>query len=554
MSHAAERAQIAADVEAYLHAHEHKELLRFVAVGSVDDGKSTLIGRLLHDAHAVYEDQLSAVQRASESRGATRGEGSAATLDFSLFTDGLKAEREQGITIDVAYRYFSTSRRKFIIADTPGHVQYTRNMATGASTADVAVILVDARLGVLAQSRRHAFLASLLGIPNLLVCVNKMDLRGFDLEVFAAIRDEMTGFARRLGFASVTAIPISALRGDNVVERSARTPWWEGPTVLGFLETVPLPGTTPDAPLRFPVQYVVRPSLDYRGFAGQIAVGTVRPGDEVLALPSRRRTRVAAIDTLEGPLAEAFAPMSVTLRLEDEIDLSRGDMLVAVESAPVVADRIDAHLVWLSERPLARDRTYLLKHTTRLVRAEVEVVSHVVDPTDLAERPAETLALNEVGRVLVRVHGPLYFDPYAQSRSTGAFVLIDSLEGHTVAAGMIRGSAVGAARSARSQVGQAERVARFGQRGALVVVSDPDREVAERRAFFIERVLFDAGSLTAVVEEGVAAAVARAGLVALTATVGPARVEVDGGTVEIGADDEATGQAVRRRLELPTSA
>ncbi len=556
MSHAAERAQIAADVEAYLHAHEHKELLRFVAVGSVDDGKSTLIGRLLHDAHAVYEDQLSAVQRASESRGATRGEGSAATLDFSLFTDGLKAEREQGITIDVAYRYFSTARRKFIIADTPGHVQYTRNMATGASTADVAVILVDARLGVLAQSRRHAFLASLLGIPNLLVCVNKMDLRGFDLEVFAAIRDEMTGFARRLGFASVTAIPISALRGDNVVERSARTPWWEGPTVLGFLETVPLPGTTPDAPLRFPVQYVVRPSLDYRGFAGQIAVGTVRPGDEVLALPSRRRTRVSAIDTLEGPLAEAFAPMSVTLRLEDEIDLSRGDMLVAVAAPPVVADRIDAHLVWLSERPLARDRTYLLKHTTRLVRAEVEVVSHVVDPSDLAERPAETLALNEVGRVLVRVHGPLYFDPYAQSRSTGAFVLIDSLEGHTVAAGMIRGAAVGAARSARSQVGQAERLARFGQRGALVVVSDPDREVAERRAFTLERVLFDAGSLTAVVEEGAAAAVARAGLVALTATEGlPARVEVDGVAVELGVDDEATGEAVRRRLEsLSTSA
>ncbi len=557
MSHAAERARIAADVEAYLHAHEHKELLRFVAVGSVDDGKSTLIGRLLHDAHAVYEDQLSAVQRASESRGATRGDGSAATLDFSLFTDGLAAEREQGITIDVAYRYFSTARRKFIIADTPGHVQYTRNMATGASTADVAVILVDARLGVLAQSRRHAFLASLLGIPHLLVCVNKMDLRGFELGVFAAIRDEMTELARRLGFSSVTAIPISALRGDNVVDRSARTPWWDGPTVLGFLETVALPSTTPEAPLRFPVQYVVRPSLDYRGFAGQLARGTVRPGDEVLALPSGRRTRIAAIDTLEGSLEEAFAPMSVTLRLEDEIDLSRGDMLVAIDAPPEVADRLDAHLVWLSERPLARDRTYLLKHTTRLVRAEIEAVAHVVDPGDLSERPAETLVLNDVGRVVVRLHAPLYCDPYLESRSTGAFVLVDSLEGHTVAAGMIRGStseAKGTVRERRSQVGRAERLARFGQRGATVVVSEPDRQAAARRAFTIERVLFDAGSLTAVVDPSAVVAVAQAGLVAVTVVEGPPRVEVDGVPVDAEEDDEATGHAVRRRLEaLATS-
>ncbi|HEY2732737.1 MAG TPA: GTP-binding protein, partial [Polyangiales bacterium] len=345
------------DIEGYLAKHEQKSLLRFVIVGSVDDGKSTLIGRLLYDTNMVYEDQLAAAQKASNMQ-----DGS---LDLSLLTDGLAAEREQGITIDVAYRYFNTDKRKFIVADTPGHVQYTRNMVTGASTADVGIILVDARLGVLEQSRRHAYLASLLGIPHLLVAVNKMDLKGFARDVYDAIRAEFTDFTKGLSFKDVTYVPVSALNGDNVVTRSAKTPWYDGETVLSFLENVPVAEDRNLSDFRYPVQYVLRPNLDYRGFSGQIASGVIKRGDTVMVLPSGKQTKVKHIDTFEGDLAEASAPQSVTLRLHDEIDISRGDMLVLPSNRPQVSRTFEADLVWLHERPLDTQKSYLIKHTTQ---------------------------------------------------------------------------------------------------------------------------------------------------------------------------------------------
>merc|ERR1711916_72201 len=341
------------DIEAYLAAHERKELLRFVAVGSVDDGKSTLIGRLLHDAHGVYEDQLAAAKAASKMQ--------EDESFLALLTDGLKAEREQGITIDVAYRYFTTPGRKFIIADTPGHVQYTRNMVTGASTADVAIILIDARLGVLEQSRRHAYIASMLGIPHLLVAVNKMDLRNFEQGVYDEIRKDFSAFTGKLSFKDVTFVPISALKGDNVVERSERTPWYTGQTVLGFLEEVPIAEDRNLSDFRYPVQYVLRPHLNYRGFCRQISSGIVRKGDRVQVAGSGKTSTVKGIDTYDGEIDEAFAPMSVTIRLDDEIDCSRGDMLVTTDNRPTVGRSFDADLVWMHERPLDTAKSYIVK-------------------------------------------------------------------------------------------------------------------------------------------------------------------------------------------------
>ncbi len=542
------------DIEAYLRRHEHKELLRLVVVGSVDDGKSTLIGRLLHDAHGIYEDQLSAVQRAS-SKGATRGEGSEAAIDFSLLTDGLRAEREQGITIDVAYRYFSTARRKFIIADTPGHVQYTRNMATGASTANVAVILIDARLGVLPQTRRHAYIASLLGIPHLCACVNKMDLVGWDQATFQRIADELGSFAGKLGIPDVRCLPISALRGDHVVDRGDAAPWYTGPTLLEHIEEVPITGDLNLTDLRFPVQYVIRPSLDYRGFAGQIASGVVRRGDELIALPSGRRSTVTSIDTHGGPLEEAWAPMSVTLRLADEMDISRGDMLVREGARPESSQRLDAMLVWMSERAMDPDKSYLVKHTTHMVRASIERVVGIVDPDTLQPTPAPRLGLNDIGRVELRCHQPLFFDAYRKNRGTGAFILIDSLTNDTVAAGMIQAgaSAPGAAgagptRDNAPQVSAAERRARLGQSGAVVTVGGSDAASARDRAFLIERVLFDAGLIAAVVPDVGAAAVAAAGVIALVVVPRPA-LALDGVAVTSASDDhEAAARAVLAAL------
>jgi sulfate adenylyltransferase large subunit len=417
------------EIESFLESEARKDLLRFTTAGSVDDGKSTLIGRLLYDSRNVYEDQIRSVAKASVNR-------TAGPLDFSLLTDGLRAEREQGITIDVAYRYFATAKRKFIIADTPGHEQYTRNMVTGASTADLAIILVDARNGVLPQSRRHACIASLMGIPHFVVAVNKMDLVGYSGETFEDIRSEFGAFLEKLGAPQVSFIPISALQGDNVVDRGAHMRWYHGPSLLEHLETVELECAQCEAPFRFPVQRVIRPDLDFRGYAGQIASGSIRPGDEVFIPSANRRTRVARISTFDGDLPAAWAPMSVTLCLEDEIDVSRGD-LIAAGDAPAASRHFEATLVWMNERPLDLSRRYLVKHTTQLVPAHIGAILHRVDIDTLEGEPASALEMNQIGVVSIDALRPLYFDPYGANPRTGCFVVIDAQSNATVAAGMI---------------------------------------------------------------------------------------------------------------------
>jgi bifunctional enzyme CysN/CysC len=411
------------------------ELLRFATAGSVDDGKSTLIGRLLYDSKAIFEDQLEAVERVSVQRGNDY-------TDLALLTDGLRAEREQGITIDVAYRYFATPARKFIIADTPGHVQYTRNMVTGNSTADLTMILIDARKGIVEQTRRHAFLASLLRVPHLLVCINKMDLVDFDQAVFDRICAEFTAFASRLDVTDVTFIPISALQGDNVVTRSASMDWYQGTSLLHHLETVYIASDRNLIDPRMPVQWVVRPHAaeyhDYRGYAGRIDGGVFKPGDEVLILPSGLTTTISSIDTFEGPVEEAFAPMSVTLRLADNIDVSRGDTICRPHNKPVVGQDLEAMVCWMTDKPLKVGDFLMLKHTTRWVRAVVRELHYRLDVNTLhRDEGASTLTLNEVGRVALRVTQPLFYDPYDRNRQTGSFILADEGSNVTAGAGML---------------------------------------------------------------------------------------------------------------------
>jgi bifunctional enzyme CysN/CysC len=414
------------------------ELLRFATAGSVDDGKSTLIGRLLYDSKAIFEDQLEAVERTSEAMGTEY-------TNLALLTDGLRAEREQGITIDVAYRYFATPRRKFIIADTPGHIQYTRNMVTGASTADLALVLVDARKGLVEQSRRHAFLASLLRIPHLVLCVNKMDLVGWSQERFEEIKDEFRAFAAKLDISDLTFIPISALHGDNVVTRSANTPWYEGTSLLHHLEEVHIASDRNLIDVRYPVQYVIRPHSgewhDYRGYAGQVAGGVLKPGDEVVVLPSGFTSTIAAIETADGPVDEAFSPMSVTVRLTDEIDVSRGDMICRPHNQPSVGQDIDAMVCWMSEgSSLEVGQKLAIKHTTRSARALVKDVQYRLDVNTLHRHDDEhELRLNEIGRVRLRTTVPLFYDEYRRNRTTGSFILIDEATNNTVGAGMILG-------------------------------------------------------------------------------------------------------------------
>ncbi len=434
------------------------DLLRFTTAGSVDDGKSTLIGRLLYDSKQVFEDQLAQVAQASERRG---GSG---TLDLALLTDGLRAEREQGITIDVAYRYFATARRRFIIADCPGHRQYTRNMVTGASTADVSVVLLDARRGVLEQSKRHAFISALLGIPEMMVAINKMDLVDYSQARYEELAEEFEGFASKLRDGknprriATSYIPMSALNGDNVVERSQRMPWYDGPPLLELLEQVEVAYDHPyEKPARFPVQWVIRPSgvsgdegeSDYRGYSGQLASGALRMGDEVAVLPAGTRTRIAGIDTYDGELEEALAPMSLTLRLEDELDVSRGELICHPEEAPAVARELEADVCWMAEQPLRSGSRYVLKHTSRQATAVVEAIEDIIDVHTLervspsvgdgpppGDRTAE-LALNDIGRVRLRTSAPLAFDPYTSNRRTGSFILMDEANNGTVGAGMI---------------------------------------------------------------------------------------------------------------------
>jgi sulfate adenylyltransferase subunit 1 len=418
-------------IEDFLAAEQAKELVRFSTAGSVDDGKSTLIGRLLYDSQNVYEDHVRAVTKAASAN-------VAAAIDFAQLTDGLRAEREQGITIDVAYRYFSTTHRKFIIADTPGHEQYTRNMATGASTADVAIILVDARKGILTQSRRHAYIASLLGTRHIVAAVNKMDLVEYSRAVFEALERDLQQLAGKLGISGLFSIPISALHGDNVVERGIRMPWYEGPTLLEYLETVPTGHDAASAPFRLPIQRVIRPDQHYRGFAGQIASGSVWPGDRVVALPSGKTSRVKSITTFDGDLARAVAPMSIALTLEDELDISRGEMLAAAHEAPAVAANFLAALVWMNAEPLDPNKTYLLKHTSQTVKATVKTIQHRVNMQTLEPEPAATLELNSIGVVEVETTRPLFLDTYTAQRTTGSFILIDVESHATVAAGMVR--------------------------------------------------------------------------------------------------------------------
>ena len=412
------------------------DLLRFATAGSVDDGKSTLIGRLLYDSKSIFADQLEAVEAVSRARGDEY-------TNLALLTDGLRAEREQGITIDVAYRYFATPRRKFIIADTPGHIQYTRNMVTGASTADLALILVDARKGLVEQSRRHAFLCSLLRVPHLVLCVNKMDLVGYSREVFESIGDEFAGFAAKLEAPDLSVIPISALHGDNIVSRSAAMPWYDGPSLLHHLEHVHIASDRNLVDARFPVQYVIRPQSmvvsDYRGYAGQVASGVFKPGDEVMALPSGFTTRIAAIDTADGPVDEAYPPMSVTIRLENELDVARGDMICRPHNTPRVTQDVEAMVCWMDEtKPLAVGTKYALKHTTRSARAVVRGLRYRLDVNTLhRDEGATALSLNEIGRVRLRTTAPLLCDEYRRNRATGGFILVDEATNRTAGAGMI---------------------------------------------------------------------------------------------------------------------
>ncbi|WP_147694955.1 sulfate adenylyltransferase subunit CysN [Vogesella mureinivorans] len=428
---------IASDILAYLKQHENKDMLRFITCGNVDDGKSTLIGRLLHDSKLIFEDQLAAIQRDSKKYNTTDED-----IDLALLVDGLQAEREQGITIDVAYRYFSTDRRKFIIADCPGHEQYTRNMATGASTCNLAVILIDARYGVQTQTRRHSYIVSLLGIKHVVVAINKMDLLDFDQAVFNRIRDEYLAFAANLGIADIRFVPISALRGDNVVSASERTPWYDGQTLMGILDSVEVDHDVAQSAFRLPVQYVNRPNLDFRGFCGTIASGEIRPGDRIVALPSGKQSTVENVVVYEGNLDVAGSGQAVTLTLADEIDISRGDMIVRADQiAPTVSQAVEAHLVWMDETPLSVGKDYSFKLGGKTVTGRVERIVHRVDVNTLDAFEAEKLQLNEIGLVRIAFTAPVVFDPYTQCRATGSLIVIDRLSNATSAAGMIRGEA-----------------------------------------------------------------------------------------------------------------
>lgn len=428
----AHRQLIDEDIEQYLEAHQHKTLLRFITCGSVDDGKSTLIGRLLYESKALLEDQLSALESDSKKHGTQGGE-----LDFALLVDGLSAEREQGITIDVAYRFFATEKRKFIVADTPGHEQYTRNMITGASTADVAVILIDARKGVLTQTRRHSYLVSLIGIRRVALAINKLDMVGYSQEVFEQIDADYRAFASRLGIEHIHSIPLSALRGDNITEPSPNTPWYQGPSLMQFLETVELEQAREDAPLRMPVQWVNRPNLDFRGFSGRILGGSVRPGDAIRVLPSGKTSQVERIVTLNGDLQQAVTGQSVTLTLSDEIDISRGDVIAAADAPPAVADQFEATVVWMSEEAMLPGRPYLIKLGASSIGGALGQPKYQIDVNSLDNLPAKTLGLNEIGVCTLSLDRAAPFDPYAENRDMGSFIVIDRYTHQTVGAGML---------------------------------------------------------------------------------------------------------------------
>ncbi|GGC57755.1 sulfate adenylyltransferase subunit CysN [Marinobacter halophilus] len=519
MSHQSEL--IADDILSYLKQHENKELLRLLTCGSVDDGKSTLIGRLLHDTKMIYEDHMASLKTDSAKMGTT-GE----KLDLALLVDGLQAEREQGITIDVAYRYFSTDKRKFIIADTPGHEQYTRNMATGASTAQLAILMIDARHGVMTQTRRHSFIASLLGIRHIVVAVNKMDLVDFSEQRFNEIRDEYQAFATRLGLNDIRFVPISALDGDNVVNRSEHTPWFTGQPLMEILETVEVSRDKNLEHFRFPVQYVTRPNLNFRGFCGTIASGVIRPGETVMALPSRRTSKVKEIVTFDGSLDEAYIDQAVTLTLEDEIDISRGDMLVKAEDEPEVANRFNANIVWMMDAPLETGRLYDIKLGPTFTSGTVKAIHHQTDVNTLEQNPNPSqLQLNEIGLCELTLNQPIAFDAYQRNHATGSFIVIDRLTNVTVGAGMIAGLADGL--ESLDPVTPEERARRLAQKPAIIACNGKQ---ASALALAVERTLFDQGKTAVVVSEEntgdaderrrVAQLLTAHGLVAITVNLG----------------------------------
>ncbi|MFV3386293.1 sulfate adenylyltransferase subunit CysN [Pseudomonas sp. NY15364] len=484
---------ISQDILAYLAQHERKELLRFLTCGNVDDGKSTLIGRLLHDSKMIYEDHLEAITKDSKKVGTTGDD-----IDLALLVDGLQAEREQGITIDVAYRYFSTAKRKFIIADTPGHEQYTRNMATGASTCDLAIILIDARYGVQTQTKRHSFIASLLGIKHIVVAVNKMDLKDFDQGVFEQIKANYLAFAEKIGLRPTTLefVPMSALKGDNVVNKSERSPWYTGQSLMEILETVEVAGDRNFDDLRFPVQYVNRPNLNFRGFAGTLASGIVRKGDEVMTLPSGKTSKVKSIVTFEGELEHAGPGQAITLTLEDEIDVSRGDMLVHADNRPQVTDSFEAMLVWMGEEPMLPGKKYDIKRATSYVPGSIPSIVHRVDVNTLEQGAASELKLNEIGRVKVALDAPIALDGYEYNRTTGAFIVVDRLTNGTVGAGMIIADPVshgGGQHGRLAHVSTEERASRFGQQPATVLFTGLSGAGKSTLAYAVERKLFDMG-------------------------------------------------------------
>lgn len=523
---------ISTDIDAYLAQHERKELLRFLTCGNVDDGKSTLIGRLLHDSKMIYEDQLAAVQADSVKSGTT----GAGKIDLALLVDGLQAEREQGITIDVAYRYFSTATRKFIIADTPGHEQYTRNMATGASTCDLAIILVDARYGVQTQTKRHSFIASLLGIKHIIVAVNKMDLVDYSEETFNKIRQAYLNFTQSLDLHDICFIPLSALDGDNVVNRSENMPWFTGMPLMEALNSITIANDRNFSDARFPVQYVNRPNLDFRGFCGTVASGIFRKGDRITALPSGKSSRIKSIVTYDGNLDEAFPPMAVTLTLDDEIDISRGDMIIGTENiSATVSDRFKATIVWMAEKALTPGRQYTLKLATRSVSGFISLIHHRIDVNTLEHHDASELQLNEIGSCTVSVTAPVVFDPYKTSKGTGSFIIIDRLTNSTVGAGMISGVT---GDEIQLPVSVQERAARFGQIATAIALTG---STGKETAYLLERKLFDNGHAATVLETREAAsliqAIRNAGLICISVNSDPGLADIEFNTDEQSIDD-----------------
>ena len=506
MSHQSEL--IAKDILAYLEQHERKELLRFITCGSVDDGKSTLIGRLLYDSKMIYEDQLAQLENESKVHGTTGGK-----FDPALVTDGLRAEREQGITIDVAYRYFSTAKRKFIIADTPGHEQYTRNMATGASTADLAIILIDARHGVLTQTKRHSFIVSLLGIRHVVVTINKMDLVNYSQARFDEICEDYKQFVSRLDLPDLHFIPLAALHGENVVDPSPNMPWYRGNTLMNFLESVYIGSDRNLEDFRLPIQYVNRPNLDFRGFCGTIASGILRKGDEIMVLPSKRTSRVKRLVTQDGDLDEAFCPQSITVVLDDEVDCSRGDMIVRPGNVPKSSNQFDATIVWLNADALLPGKSYLFKHTSQTIPGQIDSLRYRVDVNTLHRSPAPELQLNEIGRCSITLSQSIYFDAYKRNRSTGAFIIIDRLTNATVGAGMITDRDTARPKAAwesteqdsaktesMTEVNPQERSARFGQSPATILFTGLTGTGKSTIARAVERALFDQGRAVMVLD------------------------------------------------------